>query len=233
MKLNAMLGKGSGKVGGLVFSVSGGVQIVKEKATNVSNPNTDAQVEQRAKLKLMSQLAAALAPAIAFKKQGLVSARNQFVSANIGKVTYENGEASVDVKLLDLTGGSRMLPGISVTAGESGNANVALDAGADESINAVVYALAAYESLEEFSLIDVKIVTAPGADRTFAVSMDKVGDNNVIYAYGLVASDGSKNVAYGDYAIADLGQVATLDTIASIVKSAAALTKTRAGYITF
>ena len=79
MKLNGFVGKGTGKLGSSVFAVSGGEQIVRQYNPNVSNPNTDAQVAQRAKFKLMSQLAAVLAPGLAFKKDSLVSPRNKFI----------------------------------------------------------------------------------------------------------------------------------------------------------
>ena len=54
MKLNGIVGKGTGKLGASVFAISGGEQIVRQYNPVVSNPNTDAQVAQRAKLKLMS-----------------------------------------------------------------------------------------------------------------------------------------------------------------------------------
>ena len=116
MKLNGFVGKGTGKLGASVFAISGGEQIVRQYNPKVANPNTDAQVEQRAKLKLMSQLAADMATSIAFRKKGLVSARNQFVSVNIGKCTFvnegENKGARIDVNQIDLTGASAAFPEI-------------------------------------------------------------------------------------------------------------------------
>ena len=76
MKLYGLFGKGSGKLGSSVFAISSGEQIVREYNPVVENPNTPAQVEQRAKFKLLSQLASDLASALAFKKEGLVSTRN-------------------------------------------------------------------------------------------------------------------------------------------------------------
>ena len=107
MKLYGLFGKGSGKRGSSVFAISSGEQIVREYNPVVENPNTPAQAEQRAKFKLLSQLATDLANALAFKKEGLVSARNKFIAYNMKAVAYDEPTASVDLQALSVTGGSR------------------------------------------------------------------------------------------------------------------------------
>ena len=116
MKLYGFTGKGSGKMGSSVFAISGGEQIVRQYNPVVSNPSTPAQVEQRAKLKLLSQLAAVLAPAIKIKKDGLVSARNKFVSINYPYTSYADGKASVEVAKLQLSESKTKAAQISVSA---------------------------------------------------------------------------------------------------------------------
>lgn len=64
MKLQGFL-KGVGKVENLVVSQVGGVTIARAYQPNVSNPKTEKQVDQRARLKLASQIAAAMSPVIA------------------------------------------------------------------------------------------------------------------------------------------------------------------------
>ena len=59
-KNTSLFGKVSGKIGAVVFSTSGGQTISREYNPHVSNPNTQAQIDQRARMKLMSQLSAAL-----------------------------------------------------------------------------------------------------------------------------------------------------------------------------
>ncbi len=55
-KQTSLFGKISGKLGAVVFSTSGGATISREYNPHVANPNTDAQINQRARMKLMSQL---------------------------------------------------------------------------------------------------------------------------------------------------------------------------------
>ena len=97
MKLNGFVGKGSGRLGSSVFAVRGGEQIVRQYTPNVANPNTEAQKAQRAKFKLLSQLAAITADGLLFPKVGNVSRRNAFVSANMPAVTYVGDVATLAV----------------------------------------------------------------------------------------------------------------------------------------
>ena len=56
MKIYSLDGKGSGKVGGSVYYVNRGVQVRREYTAAVTNPSTDAQVGQRSRFKLASQV---------------------------------------------------------------------------------------------------------------------------------------------------------------------------------
>ena len=114
MKLQGFL-KGVGKIENIVVSQMGGVSIARAYQPNVSNPSTLPQVNQRARLKLASQLAAALAPVIAMAKQGLVSGRNQFIAKNMPWISADSGVAQVSYENLQLTHGTIGLPAISVS----------------------------------------------------------------------------------------------------------------------
>lgn len=228
MKLNGIFGKGSGKVGESVWAVSGGVQIVRPYNPNVTNPSTDAQVEQRAKFKLMSQIAAALAPAIAFKKKGLVSARNQFVSANIGKTTYAAEKASVVMTELDLTGASSLFPNVRAIQGIGDAIQTDLMAAADERISAVLYCLVGYNSMEPASILDVKLVREAGEGRTFPATMVAIQESAVVYAYGLIAGNSYGGEKFGNYYLTTTGVKGELSSIAKAIKSATAFTETKA-----
>lgn len=117
MKLQGLVGTGTGKMGASVFSVRYGEQIVRQYQGVVANPKTPAQIEQRAKLKLTSQVAAALAPVI-IGFRGLnpgVSQRNAFVADLFkrGVVSYSAAEnkaiinlASIFLTNSNLVGGS-------------------------------------------------------------------------------------------------------------------------------
>lgn len=103
MKLTSFVGTGTGRMGGSVFVVRHGEQIVRAYQSVVSNPKSTAQSEQRAKLKAAVQMSAILSPALAaFKGVGgaNVSARNAFVSDLFkrGVVTFNDTtkEAVID-----------------------------------------------------------------------------------------------------------------------------------------
>ena len=224
MKLNGFVGKGTGKLGASVFAISGGEQIVRQYNPKVSNPNTDAQIEQRAKLKLMSQLAADLSQSIAFQKKGLVSARNQFISANIGKCSYAEGKAEIPLEDLELAGGSGNLPAPAV--GE--NNALSLSAAAPTDVNAVVYA--AYRTGNDFqlSLIEQKIVSVAGENKTFPTTMEMPDDGYIVYVYGVKNNGKASVIEYMDYVAVVANNQAELEAIRSIVVKGGSLTATSA-----
>lgn len=227
MKLQGILGKGTGKLGNAVFAVSGGEQIMREYNPNVSNPNTDAQVAQRAKLKLMSQLASALSLAIGFKKQGLVSARNQFISKNIGSCSYENDTANVDLLGLDLTGSSRALPDIQINSGES----VQLESSADGSIKSVFYAHIKPGEDGKIEVVKTALVTEAGPNRQFVANISVSDVNDIVFAFGLTDTTSGKSVTYGDYEVESSTNSGSLGVVQKLIASGAIPTRTRSAQL--
>lgn len=117
MKLQGIVGKGTGRLGASVFVVRKGEQIVRQYNPNVANPRTQGQVDQRAKFKLMSQLSAIAANGIAFL--GLPagrSQRNEFVKRNIGHITLSDHDVAIfETALMELTNGNIAAPTITRT----------------------------------------------------------------------------------------------------------------------
>lgn len=206
MKLNGIIGKGTGKLGSSVFAISGGEQVVREYNPVVSNPNTEAQIAQRAKLKLMSQLGAALAPALGFKKMGLVSARNQFVSKNIGLATFGEEKASVDLMSLDLTGSKISLPELANPTQSGTNLSVALSGAAAENIKRVAYYVYAIDEDGMLQYVASKIVSEAGEGRTFPTSIATGDGSFVIYAFGIIDNNAKATIRYEEY-IADANRL--------------------------
>lgn len=226
MKQYGILGKGSGKLGSSVFAISGGEQIVRQYNPVVSNPNTPAQVAQRAKLKLMSQIAADLAPVLAIPKDGLKSARNQFVSKNIGNATFADNTAEVDYEKLQITGGSAAMPELGNVAFADGHVTGALASAAPEDITAVVYCVFKLDSKMQLSLQASSVVETAGAGRTFPFDMEVQGETLIVYAYGLKTGTTGFDMKYEDYEIGDATDVARLVTTRAIKKTSSALTVT-------
>lgn len=226
MKLNGFVGKGTGKLGSSVFAISGGEQIVREYNPNVSNPSTDAQVAQRAKLKLMSQVAAALASIIAFNKKGLVSARNQFIAANIPLVTFENDAAKLSLDTVTLTGSSVAFPEITATAGAEDVVAVSLASAAAANVDAVFYAAVKETEDARLEVVATSLQTTAGAGRTFEGSLEGVESNVYIYAYGLIGINNAAAIKYEDYLTNFTQNWANVDVFRSIIQTAGSKTKT-------
>lgn len=109
MKSTGLFGKNSGRVGGVVYSNFRGQQVVRSYQPQVKNPNTKAQVTQRAKFKLVSQVGAALGSEIANAFEPNVATetpRNAWVRRMLKKAVFSNGQASIPLEELVLTSGN-------------------------------------------------------------------------------------------------------------------------------
>lgn len=229
MKLKGIFGKGSGKLGSSVFAISGGEQIVREYNPRVANPNTDAQVAQRAKMKLMSQLAAALAPGLGFKKMGLVSARNQFVAKNIGLCAYANDEATCDLDGLKLTSGARPFVGLNIAIGENNKIVISNGTPIDDDVKKAIIVVTKSGNEDKLVLVDVKVVDVDNT-HNISVNIDDNGQENLlVYAYGWIATSSSNSVAYGNYEANTADQTAKLDVLITSLLNGGTFTETSFG----
>lgn len=232
MKLQGILGKGTGKLGNAVFAVSGGEQIMREYNPNVSNPNTEAQVAQRAKLKLMSQLAVVLAPALGFAKQGLVSARNQFVSKNIGLCSFADEEANVNLAALQLTPSSIVLPSLDLTDNGTGGLGVQLESAAPFDVKRVAFFVYRETGDDQLEYVASKIVTEAGEGRRFSTTFSNVSGSLVVYAYGIKDNSAAATIAYENY-VTNAGDAdASLGVVSLFRTTAYSLTATVGGMVT-
>lgn len=202
MKLNGIFGTGSGKTGNAVFATSAGKQIVRTYQPKVTNPNTDAQVAQRAKFKLLSQLAAAMAPVIVIPKSGLVSARNRFVKKNIPFATYADDKASIVLTAIQLTESITTLPDLAVRPWSAPNAIVVgLTSSVSGIFEKVRYAL--FKKTDDSKLqlvaqavVEVSDVAGGQAEHTFT---DLSTGEYVAYGYGMNPKNASAYVGYNNY----------------------------------
>lgn len=231
MKLNGFVGKGSGKLGASVFAISGGEQIVRQYNPQVSNPNTDAQVAQRAKMKLMSQLAAALAPALAFKKDGLVSARNQFVSKNIGLCTYDDTQgAEVLLEQLKLTPGTAVLPiranMFSSNALQGTLTIPTADISQYSQIVIVSIAPQNRNANSPISITDISVSSISSGNANAEFGFDLVEGRNIVYVYGIKAASTGISVSYDDYFWKTASNEAKLTALGSLLSSGATYSDT-------
>lgn len=106
MKSTGLFGKNSGRVGGVVYSNYRGEQIVRSYQPKVANPNTAKQVAQRAKFKLLSQLASVLKRelnASYISEQRKLTSRNMWIKNTFRKVVYADNTATLPIEDIVLT----------------------------------------------------------------------------------------------------------------------------------
>ena len=219
MKLNGIFGTGSGKTGNAVFATSAGKQIVRTYQPKVSNPNTDAQIAQRAKFKLLSQLAAAMAPVIAIPKKELVSARNRFVKINTPLTSFSEGNATIFMEDIQLTDSQKSLPKIMATIAE-GTTNVKVQMATNVNFQYDRVRWCIFKKTENFKLQLVETAieeTGNAGDPAAVHTFLNVGEGHfVIYAYGMSVKSGSARATYESYMTEPGEDKAVLETMLSI-----------------
>lgn len=229
MKLQGFL-KGVGKIENIVVSQMGGISIARAYQPNVKNPSTLPQVNQRARMKLASQLAATLAPVIAMPRNGLISGRNQFIAKNMPWISADSGVAQVSYENMQLTNGTAGLPAISVSRA-SKKLTVKLSATAESSVSQMVYITYHKNSENTLQLIGSKIQTVAGEDGLFQAEFNDPTGDVVVFAYGMKAMSGAASAKYGSYQVQNATDIASLVSTRKISAGDFQFTKTRGATI--
>ena len=169
----------------------------------VKNPNTDSQQTQRAKFKLMSQLAAVMAPGFGTmsvtsrKAKGKPSQRNAFTQLNfpLVEVTSEDEtvRATIPMEQVKLTSSFRALPIMTVAKNTATSINVVMDdiAGDVSTLRVIVLA---YPSANNTTQVQISSITdfpveEGSIDQT--INVESAGKYTVL-AYGLIPSESAK-----------------------------------------
>lgn len=227
MKLMGLAGVGTGKLGNNVFSVRNGEQIVRQYNPIVANPQTSAQVASRSRLKLMSQLAAVLAPSIAIPGDGLKSRRNMFISQNYDLSSYADGKAQVNMALIQLTKSSVSLPSLQVVRAAGTGITCSLTADAHEALDRVAYIVVAKNADGSFSIFATAIASEAGAGGTFEKVLPFTSLPIVVYAYGIRANDNDTLTRF-DSIVADANlNIASVSTRSRDLLANVTMTATR------
>lgn len=226
-KVQSIVGRATGKVGSLVFSVTGGQGIVREYNPNVKNPNTVLQINQRSRLKLASQLAAALAPVIVIPREGLVTARNKFIKANMDFITSNNGQAMISYENIQLTAGVTGLPGVRASRDGEGKLNMLLDGDASKSVTRIVYIVYRKTEEDQLQFVDSAVISEPGENGTFPASIVDFDGDVIIWAYGIKDTNSSASAKYGNYSVSTGEDIAQLVMSRKLASGDYQFTKTR------
>lgn len=225
MKLNGLLGTGSGKLGTSVFTTVKGVQIVRQHQPVVTNPSTKLQVAQRSRFKLVSQLAASMADVIAIPRIGLTSSRNLFIKKNMPAILGNVEGAQVSYGKLQLTNGTAALPDIVATRAAS-NLTLKLASNASGIVNRVIYCIFKKSSGNQLMLVNSAIVSVAGEDGSFKLQITDIAGDLAIYAYGMKDTSASASATFGNYKVTNASDVATLVSNRSISTKDFIFTKT-------
>ena len=192
---NVIFGKGSGRVGATLNRIVHGVQIEGAMPSKMTNPNTDAQQDTRARFKLASQLSAIMKNVIAIPRDGLRSGRNIFTSKVFDITELVDGVASVDLNAVQLTNSIRPFGDLTIdrSAGSSEPMAVTVETAAGRFDRVVVVG---FRKDSEDNLVsigsDSKVADPSGV--TTGLELPYTADEVVVYAYGIsYKSTGAKS----------------------------------------
>ena len=217
----------TGKLADTVMSVRNGEQIVRKYQPTVFNPSTQAQVAQRAKMKLMSQLSAVMASVIAIPREGSVSSRNLFTKGNFPLTTYQNDQAEIvlsDVQITKSTVGLGAITGSRTTNGIEASL-VPVTARGD--FNRVVYALFAKGVDGRLRYITSRTATEFGQGAPWSVTFPLISEDVVILAYGVRDNTNAARAAFGNMEAITAETIAKLVVTRNLTESDITLTETR------
>lgn len=227
MKLHGIGGVGTGKLGSMVYSVRNGQQIVRQYNPIVANPSTAAQVEARSKMKLMSQLAAIVAPVIAISSEGLKSKRNLFISRNYPLAGYEDNAAQIDMAGVQLTKSNTAFPDFEVDRSNGTSIAVHLSEDATNLFDRVIYCAVISQSDGSLRLWDDVLVTEAGAGGLFPAVLPYTPNAIAIYGYGIRANNDDAKAAYANLKSGDAGQLAEILTSRTATLAAITISETK------
>lgn len=234
MKLDSINGKGSGKSGNKVYYVNHGVQVEREYTSKVSNPRTEAQVAQRARFKLISQVSAAVEPVIVIPRKKMQSPRNLFVKKNMGFVYADGVSAQISYENLQITPGSNGLPSFTLSRsdlGERKTIDYMLDAPCGSEVSRVIFCFFAKGVENRLVYVRSIILETPHPLMVYGGSIDydyfPSSADIVCLAYGMKDKNKAASAIYQNYNVQSGEDIAKLVANRAIDNSKFTFTQTR------
>lgn len=235
MKLYGIGGVGTGKLGNQVFAVKAGQQIVRQYQPVVSNPNTSAQVETRSKMKLISQVAAIVSPAIAIPSDGLRTKRNMFIKTNYGLLQYSDNKASMSLPDMKLTKGTLALPSVRMLIDEN-TITVSLAEEPQLGIEKVCYVLLRQTSEGKIIFDNEIVVPVAEGNKTCLwpfTNYGDIGDVFTVLAYGIRANSEKARLTLGEMTAPTTAAIAELVSTRKLSDSDVTLTETNGAHANY
>lgn len=224
-KIYGLFGSMTGKLADTVMSVRNGEQIARKYQPVVFNPSTPAQVATRAKLKLLSQLSAVMAPYIAIRRVGSMSSRNLFFKKNYRAVTFNNGIADIALGNVSLTKSVVGLPNF--TASRSTNVVICQLNSGVSGIDKVVYVAFAKQDDGTLRAVGSVVVSQAGEGGDFPGQLPSVSRPLSIFAYGVRMNTEAARVIFSDMRVDSAADLAKVVTSSNLLESDITLTETK------
>ena len=201
MKVKSVDGKQVGKLAGRVYFVNHGVNVSREYSGSVSNPNTAAQVGQRSRFKLASQVSAALSSVIVIPRKGILSPRNLFVKKNMGLFYGTAQGAQVSYENLQITNGNMGLPGLVVVRQAPDILEIQLEKGVKGAYDRIVYNVFSKTAEAQLLLVSSSVVPVTTENDTARFRSTDPYTELVVYAYGVKDKNERARANYNSYSV--------------------------------
>lgn len=188
----------SGKLGSSVFAVSKGVTVERQYQPRVYNPQTKAQVQQRAKFKLLSALASVVSPFACLLAEGLQTQANMFIKKNMQFVSVSGENAQISMPQVQISGGSNsfVTPTLTIAQG-TGTGSISAEEVEAAGYDGVVF-LVVGTKRPSVARITGKVVLAP-SENAYSIEfrVPSSFQEYHLYAYGIKLTDRGVST-YGD-----------------------------------
>lgn len=220
----------TGKVADTVMSVRNGVQVVRKYQPVVMNPKSEAQVGARARLKLMSQLAAVMAPVIAIPRDGAVTARNIFVKKNYPLSSYSEMQADIELPLVQLTKSVVAFPAPSFQRTTGDNPAIAVSLASpvlSTAVSRVVYCLFDKQPDGKLRFVASNVSREGGPQNYWPATLPAMNDAGVILAYGVRLNSDAARTTFGELEVETAETIAKLVVSRTLLESDITMTETR------
>lgn len=230
-RIYGLTGKMQGKYGNAVFRIRRGTQVMAAYNPVVDNPNTQKQVNARARFKLVSQLASIYASIIAIPRNGAVTSRNLFTKKNFPLSASVDAKAQINLPSVQLTASNREMPAFSVS--RSNGTSIIAGLQQPAAFSRVVYAVVAKNVNDNLRVFASAVVenTTPNEANTFAAELPYTAEAIVVYAYGITDTNAAARAAFGALHAPTAEEVATLVTSRTISTNDVVMTATGGAYL--
>lgn len=224
--LYGISGKATGKKGDTVFSVRKGQQIMRQYNPIVADPKTVKQTNARAKMKLLSQLSAIMAPVLAVAGRGPVTPRNIFTKKNYGFVDVDGDKVVIELVKMQITDSARAMVDFICDRTSGTSIACSLKENATDKFDRVVYVAVATDAEQRVKVVDSRVVSTPGTNGDFSGGLTYTDEAVTILAYGMKDISAKARITFENIEGISATQVAELVYNRSISAADAQLTET-------